>query len=408
MSKFNTNTTYPIINNPNEYILYKKTVSIHSEDRDIIKYPNSSYFEIELPQDYLNVYTISLGNYKFPTNYNVFSNIQSNIFISFQIINSTSSYNLINLALHNYSANNFNVYITEGCYTPSQMATELTNRFNEVVNNEIINFITINYTPSDLNDYLLNHQYNDFVIIYNEVTDKLLFGNKSSEFILTNNNPKYAIDMNNICSVTPSVRTYSEWGLPSYLGFTRANAQSIPTNEPPRLYYENNGYWLVPQTNTSTVYVLEAPLKLNITGFSYFYLDISLFNNIDELVPFTATNTKSQDNTNQSNGINNSAFAKIPTNMNNKQNSQYYQNDYAYKMFYPFSERIIKIKIKIRFHNGTLVDFNNINYSFNLIFSNLVPQSLRITNIVDSSTVGSTPPYSPPQPFYSPPTSRYS
>ena len=73
MNSYSTNNTYPIINNANEYMLYKKTVSIHSEDRDITKYPNSSCFELELPQDYLNVSTVSLGNYNFPNSYNIFS-----------------------------------------------------------------------------------------------------------------------------------------------------------------------------------------------------------------------------------------------------------------------------------------------------------------------------------------------
>ena len=83
MNSYSTNNNYPIINNANEYMLYKKTVSIHSEDRDIIKYPNPSYFELELPQDYLNVSTVSLGNHLFPICYDIFSILNSNIYISF-------------------------------------------------------------------------------------------------------------------------------------------------------------------------------------------------------------------------------------------------------------------------------------------------------------------------------------
>ena len=47
---FNTSTNHPIIPNANDYIIYKKYVSIHSEDRDILKYPNSNQFEIEMPE----------------------------------------------------------------------------------------------------------------------------------------------------------------------------------------------------------------------------------------------------------------------------------------------------------------------------------------------------------------------
>ena len=33
---FNTNTNHPIIQNSQQYIFYRKYVSIHSEDRDIL------------------------------------------------------------------------------------------------------------------------------------------------------------------------------------------------------------------------------------------------------------------------------------------------------------------------------------------------------------------------------------
>ena len=45
---YNTNQSHPLIPSSQEYLFYKKYVSIHSEDRDIIKYPNASFFEIEL------------------------------------------------------------------------------------------------------------------------------------------------------------------------------------------------------------------------------------------------------------------------------------------------------------------------------------------------------------------------
>ena len=41
MSSFNLSSTHPLIPNSNQYYIDKKYVSIHSEDRDIIKYPRS-------------------------------------------------------------------------------------------------------------------------------------------------------------------------------------------------------------------------------------------------------------------------------------------------------------------------------------------------------------------------------
>lgn len=37
---FNTNTSHPLIPNSQEYIYYKKYVSVHSEDRNMLKYPD--------------------------------------------------------------------------------------------------------------------------------------------------------------------------------------------------------------------------------------------------------------------------------------------------------------------------------------------------------------------------------
>ena len=69
MSRFNVNSNHPITPNSHEYMTVKKYVSIHSEDRDITKYPSSSVFDVELPQDYLNVVKIRLESWSFPSNY---------------------------------------------------------------------------------------------------------------------------------------------------------------------------------------------------------------------------------------------------------------------------------------------------------------------------------------------------
>ena len=376
MNTYSTNNNYPIINNANEYMLYKKTVSIHSEDRDIIKYPNSSFFELELPQDYLNVSTVSLGNHLFPICYDIFSMLNSNIYISFSIISSTSSVNIVNDAIASYGTKNYNVIITEGVYTQTQMATELTNQFNNAVNEQIISYIQLN-DPSQLASYT---PYSDFTIVYNDVTQSLWFGNISSEFIITNENPIYNNnDINTIYCSNPTVKTFINWGLPSYLGFFRSNAASITSTTPPQFFYLSNTFWL--GNTSSNYYYLEAPKKLNINYPSFFYMDINLLNNLDELVPFTSTNLKTQLSTTQSNGINNSSFAKIPTDLTQQQTNQSFNN--SYKLFYPVAERIRKIRIKIRFHDGSLVPFDNFNYSFNLIFTMLVPQSLRNSIVID-------------------------
>jgi len=395
MSRFTTNTSYPLIPNSNEYMIEQRVVSIHSEDRDVTKWPSSSNFEIELPDDYLNVSTVKLGNYTFPANYNTFSLGQANIGMTFRIDKPFNPaehgffdplLNAIFEALYSNIDNNFIFAISEGFYNPIQIATELTNRFNEIVSNFIAVYLSEKY-PSLLPQYIEQGGYNQFVIVYNQVTQTLWFGNKSSGFTLTNDSKFYYLrnELLNLQCLQNQLDDFSNWGLPAFLGFTRCPTPTIKNAVPgvyPRFYYGDaltsgdNGYWLQPdpQYQTQTVYYLEAPAKINLMGNAYFYIEIAGLNNIDEtspysLTPFTRT-------TNETNGIHNAAFAKIG--VTTTPISQWYDsNTEAVKIFNPPAERIRRLKIKIRYHNGLLVEFGKFNYSFNLIFQLLRPQNLR-------------------------------
>jgi hypothetical protein len=151
MSKFNVNQNHPLIENGNYYLPEKKFVSIHSEDRDIVKYPDPACFEIELPQDYLNVQSIKLSAWSFPSNYNVFSEGNGNLRMIFKFTNiynpiENKNNNPLDIAIYN-ALNFYNdkdeYYLFEietGFYNPTQMATQLTNKMNECVTKKIILF----------------------------------------------------------------------------------------------------------------------------------------------------------------------------------------------------------------------------------------------------------------------------
>ena len=53
---YNLNTTHPLIPNSQQYIAYNKYVSIHSEDRDLLKFPNSGIF-FQIPK-YITPFTM--------------------------------------------------------------------------------------------------------------------------------------------------------------------------------------------------------------------------------------------------------------------------------------------------------------------------------------------------------------
>ena len=87
MSSFNTQQNHPLIPNSNSYVVEKKYVSIHSQDRDLKAFPIASIFEIELPQSYENVQTVKLNNWSFPANYNVFGIESNNLLFIFSLKN---------------------------------------------------------------------------------------------------------------------------------------------------------------------------------------------------------------------------------------------------------------------------------------------------------------------------------
>lgn len=388
----------------------RKYVSIHSEDRNYLRFPNSNEFEVELPQDYCNVQAVRLSQWAFPANYDVFSINNNNVLMTFKI---TNPYNpgdpahLINdsllqaifAALSQNIDNQYAIVIEQGFYTPEQMANELTNKMNAAVTNSILNYLNQTNLPDKnpiIEQFLAQGGYNQFVVVYNLVGQRLWFGNKSSDFVLTNS------QINTITTVVGTLQcqkqnlpNFSRWGLPEYLGFTRCDSTTTPGTDIdpltgfvglPRFYYGdcntgNNGYWLIPdpQYVNATVYYLEAPKKINLMGDAYIYLEIHGMNNLDETSPWSLSPYTLETNPG-TNGIVNSAFAKIavPT----TPISQWFDIDSdTYKWYNPPAERIRKIRIKIRYHDGSPVNFNDFDFSFTLEFNILNPQILRNRNV---------------------------
>jgi hypothetical protein len=387
MSRFNTNSTHPLIPNAQQYMFEQQYISIHSEDRNILKYPNASEFEIELPQDYLNVQGARLTSGYFPFRLYTFSVAKKNNTMSFKI---TEVYNppsptALQLAVYNALFNyieNYTIVIEDGFYTEAQMVTELTNRFNQAVTDMLLSSSYL--SPADKTALEAAGGYSEFVIVYNQVSRKIWFGNKSSGFVLTNTNIARYEEDNFRCTAANIVPDFSNWGLPGYLGFTRCNEESVEmvNKSDARFYYGDvepgdDGYWLVadPLLTGSTAYYIEAPLQANLEPPSYFYMEIKFLNFWDETSPYNYSTFTQQ--TNQTNGIVKSAFAKIPY------DSQYYSVDTQnsttayYKIYNPPMERFRKLSIKLRNHDGSFVDFQNSNYTFALELTLFRPQNLK-------------------------------
>lgn len=424
---FNTSTNHPLIKNFNSYLLEKKYITIHSEDRDITRYPNSSEFEIMLPQEYLKVASIRLYSWSFPANYNVFSVLNYNVAIGFSFakLYNPGEYGVsdpltegIFAALYNYqnTEGEVKIIIETGFYTPYQMATELTNKFNVAVT-EIINTFFNNDPVTYATAISLFTGYDRFNVVYNSVTQKLFFGNTADKFILLNKTSSFinSFMVKTRCLTKDQLPETVNWGLPSYLGFSRLDSESFtpqeyldmnsmdanidssltPNSDPPssvpvpRFFYgeaitnaADNGYWLLPTLTGASVYFLEAPFKINIMGPAYMYMEVDGWNCIDETSPFDVSKFTIQ--TNQTNSRVSSSFAKIP--IPTTPVSQWFDNEQGpYKFWNPPAERISKMKLKLRYHNGAIVNFGPFEYSFTLELTMLNPQQERSLNIVTAN-----------------------
>ena len=395
---YNTSTNYPIIQNAQEYMYEEKFISISSQDINLTKY-NANDFEIELPQDYYNVQSIKLASITFPNSLDNFTVLLNNVKMSFIINlpyypdttlpNYTYLFAIYTALYTKYISSNpfYVVQISNGIYSNSQLAVELTNIFNESVSSYIIDYFTSIGDTVNLNTFISLGEYTEFVINNNIINQKMYFGNQSSGFILTNNSLLNISVDNNICSangVHQPIITGNLGLLPYYLGFGYKNVpiQSTPYTsiKPLRFNYLPgiSGDWLLPSYPNNPVYCVISPFKMSVYGSKYYiYMEISGFNSIDETLPMQPL----AENITGNNGVVNSSFAKIPlyTNPNVPENNIFYNNviDNPVKIFNPPLTKIRRLRIKFRYHIGDLVQLDGLTYSFTLKLNIFLPQNAK-------------------------------
>ena len=250
--------------------------------------------------------------------------------------------------------------------------------------------------------------YDHFKVIIDSVTTKFNFANLSDEFeIITDKDNYYSIEVVNIINSIPSPEdsnTYQanldtslflprktndcaevdyyaddlKWGLPVYLGLTGQEVateykwdtgefRSVPGyNLPTYSYYSRNSSNYQPFKrkvdgySQASIFVTVPKFQLDVKGEPYFFMDLDTLNCLDEIIPYK-DNTFSNVN-NISTGNPNSAFAKLPLSI---------LDDVAYggsqpmsKNYTPPLNRLSKISIRLRFHNGRPVKFGVQPFSF--------------------------------------------
>jgi len=290
--------------------MYSKLLSVHTEDRDITKYPSSSNFAVELPVEYKNVYSMKLIDIELPSNYYVFSELNQNTKMTVRVETLKTT-----------------ISISEGTYSPTQLALELQGQLN-------LSFIG-----------------SIFQVIFNSVTMKFVFScSKSFTFIFTE--PESY-------SGNSFYDQYSQWGLGSYLGFSKKiYVSTFYTTYP--IFPEN---MILNNAN-----VLETPFTSSVFGDSHIYMELDQFNSMDELEPYTKRSSNMFNA--KYGGKHNSSFAKIPMLATSNEKMYTSKEGFLFNMFYsePPLERIQKLKFKFRYHDGRPIDFGATNFSFTIEF----------------------------------------
>jgi len=273
---------------------FQKALSIHSEDRDLLKYPNASKFAFELPVEYKNVLALRLTDISLPSLY-TFSESRNNLTFS------------VNYTL-NPSLNEI-VTISPGNYTITTMLSEL------------------------------NFAITGVVVQYDNVRNTFVFSSTFPDFTLQ----------------------FVNYAIANYLGFQQiiytATIGGTAVNQ-----YQNNHITVIPGN-----YYIEAPYPYNLQGDPFIYMELDLYNNIDELTPYTIQNKGTSKH--------NLAFAKIPTRLFAVSETVYVSKElYLSNVFYsdPPLERVQKFQCKFRYHDGTLVDFGVSKFSFTIEITMLI------------------------------------
>jgi len=301
-----------------------------------------------------------------PINYYTFTNEYQNTKFNFSIIPGDSDIsNVYYNVLNDLSNSKYSVEITNGFYEPVELESELLCKMNVSVTRAIKDIC------SNFFHCIQDVEYGKFSVHYNKITQKLVFGNTQDNFVL-NFDEKITYNLTNYNQ--PSVwEQYTKWGLPSYLGFDKKIYSS--KGDPDPIYFDylgSNDPWLQKDINASNLYYLSAPNIINITGEKTIYMEIDNYNSYDELIPYYNFNIK-----------NNSAFAKIP--VSNLPHGNLFDSKNGFLnnilIFDPPQEKIQKLKIKFRYHDGRLVDFNNNTFDFSIEFNTLKKELRRISNI---------------------------
>jgi hypothetical protein len=328
----------------------KKILTIHSEDRDINKWPYPNEFELYLPDNYTNIESINLTNISITNN---FYNISEELFNNYLIIDGDYKKKTI--------------IIPNGYYTANDLAFVLTSLFKD--------------------------QSFSIEVLYDKIKNKFLFisNNKFSLFfdmsIATDNEKILCYNKNKFRYPEKIANQYSHWGIGYNLGFDKIIYDSSKNNiihDGEVIYYNVNRFDIclnnfqnintINLNDISSLQYIYSEFQVDLNPLNTIYMEVDKYNYCDEITPYQYRSNYTYCNDYNSNI--NSYFAKIQfliqnstigKQMTSTKNEGYIS--YGHLICKNPIEKLRKLKFKFRYHNDSLVNFNQINFNFTLEFN---------------------------------------
>jgi hypothetical protein len=268
-------------------------------------------------------------------------------------------------------------------------------------------YSSVEYAASVKQKFFDTGGYEKFKIVIDEVSTRFNIGNLVDNFeIITDKENYYAVEILNLIreigrgalstyqsnldtsQFMPKSSGYCDdvifytddlkWGLPIYLGlegFEVTEEFSYDTGEfretngiyvPTYYYYDKSSPKYQPFKRLSggfeeaSIFLLVPTYQLDVKGEPYFFMDLDKLNCIDEVAPYKETEFSIINNI--STGNPNSAFAKLPLSI--LDDVAYSGSQATTKTYTPPLDRLRKLSIRLRFHNGRPVNFGVQPFSF--------------------------------------------
>ena len=361
MNNLNVNRQHDLISRRQTYVLDRKLITIHSNDRDIKKWPYANNFEVEIPEKITNVDSLRVVQSCFPMKFYTFSNEYQNTKMSFQIIPQPREAidDVVYIILSQSLNHQYTIEIQEGNYLPEQLCREIERKMNRKVYEYLIS--------KGLSEDEALYEY--FTLTFDSVGQKIYFGNTFDNFTLLFDK-RETYELHPECRQPNVWKQYTHWGLPYYIGYNKKKISGTDNPEP-LLDYREVPEWLIPNESSPSgkAFFIEAPKVECLKGDCVMYMMLDKYNSIDEIVPYSEATSNMYNN--DYNGTVNAAFEKISlTNGSNNQTfnsrNEFLQNITHYDV--PI-ENIRKLKFTFRFHDGRLVDFQDCDFNFTIAFN---------------------------------------